>query len=528
MDTANNIDALKYADESLRSDAGFMLEVVKLDARAFEFATEDLKSDEKFVLEAIKNNKQVINYVHDGFKSDPEFMFNAIVHKVDVDEWYENEIPGRLTSARPSLDTYGLDTYGLEGWKKMMKGKHVRRHADQVDSIDIDMLDFLSDDLRSNEKFMLRLLKIDSHVINYVHEDLLINPNIQRFNKKSWQCLEGAPFDIKDNKEIVLDIMREDGFELEFASDKLKADKEVVFAAVQFDGSNLQFADKTLQGDQEIVLEAIANADHRGDMEKDYPMIYASYKLVSNKEFMLKAVKIDPLSYFYLSAELESDKDLFLEALKSWKMKWDEEEAVHYLVNRDNSFHYSDDSAFALKILEITSLAFDSFNQELQNSKDFILEAVKVNSSVLEYVADKFKSDKDIILATITGNNDSNKISSDISTSVEKYDENIDSNADASNLLHKNSQTIDFDALELLRKRMLLSVTDLASILGISRMSYYTWLEGGEIRKSNIKKINSKIDKLKNVISKYNWPNNVLELNQKDRKAKLIKLLEQC
>jgi predicted transcriptional regulator len=91
---------------------------------------------------------------------------------------------------------------------------------------------------------------------------------------------------------------------------------------------------------------------------------------------------------------------------------------------------------------------------------------------------------------------------------------------------HKDG--VDFNKLELLRKRMLLSVTDLASILGTSRMSYYTWLEGGEIRKSNIKKINLKIDKLKNIISKYNWPNNVLELEQKDRKAKLIKLLEQC
>ena len=87
------------------------------------------------------------------------------------------------------------------------------------------------------------------------------------------------------------------------------------------------------------------------------------------------------------------------------------------------------------------------------------------------------------------------------------------------------SETVNFDELELLRKRMLLSVTDLASILGASRMSYYTWLEDGIMRKSNIKKVNSKIDKLENIVSKYNWPNEVLELNPKDRKEKLIELL---
>jgi len=45
------------------------------------------------------------------------------------------------------------------------------------------------------------------------------------------------------------------------------------------------------------------------------------------------------------------------------------------------------------------------------------------------------------------------------------------------------------------------------------------------MRKSNFKKINLKIDKLKNIISKYNWPNDVLELDTQDRKAKLVELL---
>jgi hypothetical protein len=34
MGTTNNIDALKYADKSLRSDVEFMLEMIKLDAKA--------------------------------------------------------------------------------------------------------------------------------------------------------------------------------------------------------------------------------------------------------------------------------------------------------------------------------------------------------------------------------------------------------------------------------------------------------------------------------------------------------------
>ena len=83
----------------------------------------------------------------------------------------------------------------------------------------------------------------------------------------------------------------------------------------------------------------------------------------------------------------------------------------------------------------------------------------------------------------------------------------------------------DFIELESLRKQMLLSISDLSSILGTSRMSYYTWLKGGNIHKSNIKKINSKINQLKGVVSKYEWPKDILELEPKERKVKLIELL---
>ena len=56
MGTTNNIDALKYADKSLRSDSEFMLSMIKLDAKAFEYALKGLKLDKKFVTKAIKNN----------------------------------------------------------------------------------------------------------------------------------------------------------------------------------------------------------------------------------------------------------------------------------------------------------------------------------------------------------------------------------------------------------------------------------------------------------------------------------------
>jgi len=254
------------------------------------------------------------------------------------------------------------------------------------------------------------------------------------------------------------------GSEWEHASDRLKSDKEVVISAVLSSPASIKYADHKLQSDPDVILEALKKGYYELDGERfseiDEVMVYASYRLVSDKEFMLKAIKIYPDSYRYASTNLINDKD-------------------------------------------------------------FILDAVRSNSGVLEFLDSDLRSDKEIIMTAVQGVDTDSKVDFE-------NNEAEDGTLRMPDATCRHKDGVDFNKLELLRKRMLLSVTDLASILGTSRMSYYTWLEGGEIRKSNIKKINLKIDKLKNIISKYNWPNNVLELEQKDRKAKLIKLLEQC
>ena len=163
----------------------------------------------------------------------------------------------------------------------------------------------------------------------------------------------------------MLDIVREQEGQLEFASDKLKADKEVVFAAVQWDGASLQFADKTLQDDQDIVLEAIdCNQGFGlygrlgvGFTSENHPMIYATYRLVSSKEFMLKAVKIEPYSLEYLSTELKSDKELFFEANKRHKDLYSGGGGEEFF-SRNSVFLEFDDSVSALKALEFSNSVF--------------------------------------------------------------------------------------------------------------------------------------------------------------------------
>lgn len=53
-----------------------------------------------------------------------------------------------------------------------------------------------------------------------------------------------------DNKEFVLQAVKESGKNLEFASETLKDDKEVVLEALKQDGEALEFASTRLKGDK--------------------------------------------------------------------------------------------------------------------------------------------------------------------------------------------------------------------------------------------------------------------------------------
>ena len=103
-----------------------------------------------------------------------------------------------------------------------------------------------------------------------------------------------------NNKEEVLEAVREDGDALQYASEDLKADKEVVLAAVNNWGSALQYASKELRADREVVLvalstdELIIGGDSWG-LDKEWVLVennrgsaleYASEELKNDPEFM--------------------------------------------------------------------------------------------------------------------------------------------------------------------------------------------------------------------------------------------------
>lgn len=90
-----------------------------------------------------------------------------------------------------------------------------------------------------------------------------------------------------------------------------------------------------------------------------------------------------------------------------------------------------------------------------------------------------------------------------------------------------NKTPIDFTKVEMLRKHMLLTTNDIAELFGVSRMTYYGWVRGKKIRVDNESRVRERLKQLLKVLEG-GWPQpEIIAIDQKQRKLRLVETLEQ-
>jgi DNA-binding XRE family transcriptional regulator len=91
-----------------------------------------------------------------------------------------------------------------------------------------------------------------------------------------------------------------------------------------------------------------------------------------------------------------------------------------------------------------------------------------------------------------------------------------------------SNQPLDFTKVESLRRHMLLTTGDMSELLGVTRMTYYGWLKGKPLRAKNEAKVRARLRQLLSIMATHSWPMpEVIASNQKQRKARLLELLEE-
>ena len=115
--------------------------------------------------------------------------------------------------------------------------------------------------------------------------------------------------EIKSDKEFMLKLMEHGSYALLYASDKLKADKEIILAATDFAHFRLEFANDALKDDEDIALAAIKNCSFNYE--------HVSNRLKKDKKLALTAVRLDGRNLEHVSQELKKNNEVVSCAVKN-------------------------------------------------------------------------------------------------------------------------------------------------------------------------------------------------------------------
>ena len=273
------------------------------------------------------------------------------------------------------------------------------------------MRQFFSNANWNNKDYVLRVVRQNGWDLQHVNPALKANKEVVLVAVEAdGRALQYASPALKADQEVVLAAVQKDGRALEYASPDLKEDKDVVLAAVKQEGAALYYASKELKKDQEVVLAAVE--------QNGWALQYADPNLRQDRAFILKAVRQSGCALQFASDELRNDQEVVLAAVQqdghalryaNPKLLQEDPNIVSEAKNQiqhaqlELVLKLQKDRDSILKEVGQNGMALEHA-PAFQTDKEVVLAAVRQNGMALEYASPKFKIDEKVVLAAVQQN----------------------------------------------------------------------------------------------------------------------------
>jgi hypothetical protein len=403
-----NPDLFFHKKNHFKEDLDFILEIIEEHPSIFAKLPIKLMNDPKFALYAIQKNHDVVDYIEPILKSDRDFMTKII----QINPQFFRHLDSKLkdnTAFILNLIKYDLSLYQYLN-KKL-----------QTDPSILAILDSKED--------VLKQIKRDPHLLKYASDNLKNNREIvKEAIIRNPKTLEYASHILKDDKAFISEHIKQDGNLLKYLSARLKDDQEIVSLAIQQEPLALQYASTRLKNDFSLVrftikkdVTVLAFLDHKFRNNKEISLILndptlmfqqinknpESLKFIgdflkNNQSLMKTAVKQDGKSLRYANQNLQNLPELALDAIKNNIC------AFPYLSNslKTNpmilNFLDHREQITLQMILKQDVEMFQYLSHRLRSDLSFVLDAIELlNGSILEFVDDKLKNNKQVVIQAI-------------------------------------------------------------------------------------------------------------------------------
>lgn len=238
----------------------------------------------------------------------------------------------------------------------------------------------LPEELQKDRDFVLKALELNGAIYPFLSDELKKDEKIAIISINNYpDSYRDLPYELLDNEVVIEEAIKNNQFGAEVlhhASDRLKDNKDIVMLAVS-KSTGVEFF-----------------YEYRPEAGYTYndALCYASERIRDDKDVVLLSVENNPDSLESASARLQNDYDVVLTAVKG----------------NAHSLKYASEELRGNK--ELVLIAANSYFSSIYDYYDEGLggeeleESVNIEDSILEYISDKLKNDRDVILAIVNNN----------------------------------------------------------------------------------------------------------------------------
>jgi CxxC motif-containing protein len=349
-------------------------------------------TDIDFIKDAIHIVPEIYMYLPDNFKENEEI----VAHTMKIDIELRDEIPKYLISkdlifqllvqgvSEPIFELFKPDSFDGDFFLKcFMVNKKILRYLEYSPTMKEEAL------LQLREKKYLQVSYNQSKGFS-----------IFGFISKEW----------KNDKEMLIEIVKIHGRNLIYASDRLKNDKDVVLQAIETHAYSIEYASEEMKNNKEVVMAAVKK-DGRN-------LRFASLELRNDKEIVLESVRMDGYNLQYASDALKNDSEIISiafehnEYLKYFPEEWNQEKLKalnsmkSHTMNRQISQQVSNQKEEMMKLVAMDGYNLRFASEELRNDRELVSEALKTCFYCFEYASNELKNQKDLVLEAVKKDGD--------------------------------------------------------------------------------------------------------------------------
>ena len=244
-----------------------------------------------------------------------------------------------------------------------------------------DEINYAAENIQKNPDVILQAsLTYDKAIQfadNNLKNDKIFLEKVLKNNPKSIKHIDKQ---FTDNHDFLLNLMI--GFGLDkhqysiifnYLPKEIREDKEFTLKALKINDHVASWIDEKFKNDKEIVLEMLK----RGETK-----FYSPYATIfkSDREVVLEAVKVDLQALDSCDDKFKSDKEIVLASVKNWGVT---------IKHADNALKSDRELAYAA--VKEDGWAIEHLPIELQNDKELVLKAIENDWTSLKFVSEELR-----------------------------------------------------------------------------------------------------------------------------------------